>query len=422
MIDSVISEIKLIKDEIKQIKIDSATNINENSASLRKEIDDLRKEIYLIKNNDIQEDLKDELQNEKCNVNKLLQQMGTITQKHENQYNRINNLQIEIADIIKEMKLIKESQAKKVDETNFVEIKKDIQNLQLNDKSDKEKIQNELFQLKQIVNKINHFHFYLDYNSRIFGTNWKLTKELHSNGTFKSPEFFNQINEFAEFNVEIKYPSDDFEEIFEEILELKNSHKVNLTISILTTENKINFNGQKEIKSIKFDSSVVKIENRGLCGCSSLSNILIPSSVTSIGEYAFQNCSQLTNISIPSSVASIGYYAFKGCSLLTNISIPSSVTSIGNFAFSRCSLSTVSVPSSVTSIGRGAFSKCSLLSSISIPSTIKSFESFIFSECTSLSTISIPSSVTYIGDHCFSKCTLLTKISIPSSVTSIGDH
>ena len=206
-------------------------------------------------------------------------------------------------------------------------------------------------------------------------------------------------------------------------------------------------------KNTKIPSSVTKIGDRAISGCSGLTSIEIPAGVTEIGDYAFRGCSGLTSIEIPAGVTSIGDYAFSGCSGLTSIvveagntvydsrdncnaiiekatntlirgcnntKIPSSVTSIGHDAFGDCSgLTSIEIPSSVTSIGHDAFYKCSGLTSMEIPAGVTKIGDRAFLGCSGLTSIEIPSSVTSIGNYAFYGCSGLTSIEIPEGVTSI---
>ena len=292
------NEINNIKIEIQQMKEAYLKSIeeqkqrdkikDENLANMKKEIEELRNEIKEIRQNDIS-NLKDQIQEENKNIQKTIQDLTASTeeqinhQKQEEQ-NHFNTIHEEIENI-------KQDILKKADNQDLIDTKKDLQIQQGKDQQEKSIIRDELLQLKQIVNKINNFIILLDTNSKSFGTNWKVTEYLHKNGMFNSDEFLNQINQFSEFNIEIKYPSDNFESIYEGALKLKKSHKSKLTISIfLTSPSNKYFKENKEINSVIFDSTITEIEEESFCVCSSLSNISIPSSVTCIGESTFEGC------------------------------------------------------------------------------------------------------------------------------------
>ena len=241
-------------------------------------------------------------------------------------------------------------------------------------------------------------------------------------------------------------------------------------------------NINKNITSIKVNSSTKFIHSEALSGCTKLTNIIIPDSIIGIGNMAFVNCSGLANITVSSkntvyrsegnciiekssntlilgcknsvisdSVTSIGSAAFYGCSGLTSIVIPNSVTSTGSNLFYGCSnLLNVTLSNNMTRLNNLDFYNCSSLTSISIPASVISIASNTFQNCSSLANITvssentvyrsegnciiekssnslllgcnnsvIPEGVTSIGSYAFHECRKLTSITIPDSVTSI---
>ena len=239
----------------------------------------------------------------------------------------------------------------------------------------------------------------------------------------------------------------------------------------------------KNITSIKVNSSTKFIHSSAFDGCAKLTNIIIPDSIIGIGNMAFVNCSGLANITVSSentvyrsegnciiekssntlilgcknsvisdSVTSIGSAAFYGCSGLTSIVIPNSVTSTGSNLFYGCSnLVNVTLSNNMTRLNNLDFYNCSSLTSISIPASVISIAYNTFQNCSSLANITvssentvyrsegnciiekssnslllgcnnsvIPEGVTSIGSYAFHECRKLTSITIPDSVTSIG--
>lgn len=293
---------------------------------------------------------------------------------------------------------------------------------------------------------------------------------LYLNNSLDKKEFIEIIKQFKNVSIEIKYPSENFTKIFRIITNIKNSYVDNLKITISLSNiaaSDDTFRKNKDITSIKFDSTVLYIGQNSFRDCSSLEKILISSSVQSIEYGSFRKCTGLTKVSIPSSVTTIGEGSFSRCTALQKIklpdtmtkieqwafsactslkeitipksvtvitvscfsectslakvNIPSSVTMIENRAFHRCtSLKSISLPSSIISLGEGVFSKCFALSEIKIPSTIKILRKQLFAECSSLENVTIPSSVDTIEDQAFEGCFSLSEVTIPSSVTSLG--
>ena len=149
----------------------------------------------------------------------------------------------------------------------------------------------------------------------------------------------------------------------------------------------------RNLSAVNIGSSVQRIPDNFLYGCTELDSIIIPSSVTTIGRNAFNSCTGLTSVGLSEGLTSIGSYAFQGCSGLTSITIPNGVTSIEPYTFYGCTgLASIVLPEGLVSIGDGAFANCSSLSALTIPSTVSSIGSEAtgtgaFSGCTGLSSI-----------------------------------
>jgi hypothetical protein len=88
-----------------------------------------------------------------------------------------------------------------------------------------------------------------------------------------------------------------------------------------------------KIMSVKFNKSVIRLNDRALYECSNLTGVTLGENITSIGCDAFWGCSGLTSIYIPSSVSEIGnerlgHSCFLGCSSLTSITFGGSISSL----------------------------------------------------------------------------------------------
>lgn len=300
-----------------------------------------------------------------------------------------------------------------------------------------DRVEERMFNIKEGIKNINRVHILSN-----------ATELLYENNSLNSHEFIKLLNNFSEVSIQLKYPSEYFEPIYDIVLSLKKRQigKLKITIFIfgIGSIDEV-FHNNQYITSVQMDffiqqigprafakcssltnvtlpSSIISIGDESFQGCSSLLEAVIPSSVNSLGDSSFEGCSSLKTTTIPSSVTSIGKNAFSGCTSLTQILIPSSISVISNFCFTDCSsLTLVKIPQSVTSIGDSAFKGCSALTCITIPTTVTSIGSSAFSGCTSLSQISIPPTIKSIGDSTFLGCSSLTQIVIPSSVTSIGE-
>lgn len=212
---------------------------------------------------------------------------------------------------------------------------------------------------------------------------YDMTQLLYENKLLNSQDLIDLLSKFNYF-VEIKYPSDDFKEIYK----ILNSHNIKLNAVISGIS--------------KTDKTFMKNKN--------LISVTIESSVNMIDQYSFQGCSSLKNVTIPSSVKIIGSNAFCECRSLREINIPDSVISIGEFAFCDCGLSKIVIPSSIKIINVATFRECGSLSQVTIPSSVINIENYAFFLCGSLENVDIPSSVTSIGESSFEGCPFSTMV------------
>lgn len=276
-------------------------------------------------------------------------------------------------------------------------------------------------------------HFSNLTNDRRVQLNFKTTEIIYESKSIESSEFLDIAKSFTEFCFEVKYPSPNFDQIYDHLINLKKNTepKEKISISIFISgikETDQRFNKAKLISYVKLDTTVTEIksteDDRGsFMNCKNLKEIIIPSTVTSIGISSFQDCCSLKSVIIPPSLTIIDANVFNGCSSITEVTIPSSVTEISWAAFSNCySLNKVTFeePVSVTEIGSDAFGGCRSLKEFVIPPLVTKIESRTFDSCSEMTSISIPPSVTEIKFSAFHLCTSLTKITIPSFVTSIG--
>ena len=186
-----------------------------------------------------------------------------------------------------------------------------------------------------------------------------MTELMCKKNIFNSPEITSRINDLSKIKIEIDYPSGNFSNILQNVVDVKRTHSSKIKIIIIYAKNEsgTDFYENNEIDDVKFDSKVKEIPKEGSSNghglfekCEKIEEVIIASSVTRIGSRAFFECRSLTQITFeqPSSVTSIGDSAFYGCSSLTQITIPSSVTSIGDYAFRECSsLTQITIPSSI---------------------------------------------------------------------------
>lgn len=272
---------------------------------------------------------------------------------------------------------------------------------------------------------------------------------LYSEGTLSTEDFLTKLKGYLAISIEIIYPTNNFESIFNIINRIKKQNFPSMKVTIIFTGlKKINSKFEKSdiINCVVIRSDVEEIGDKAFNGCNSLEEIVIPDSVTSIGfqafnccsslknfnlpddidtidEYAFSECNSLTEVTIPGSVEELEEGLFMNCKLLQKVTIPDTVDTFGDQVFFNCeSLTEVNIPSSLTEISDSAFSGCSALKSIKIPDSVASIKKEAFFSCESLREVVIPNSVTEIDDSAFSNCLSLRKLTISNSVTSIGEE
>ena len=280
-------------------------------------------------------------------------------------------------------------------------------------------------QNSQIIRKKIPYVFLLqkdDPNSVIAGINYEMTEVLYQNEKLNSAEFTELIDNFDEIIIEICYPSPQFDDIYQNILNLRSSRANKLNIGIFITEidsTNDKFHRNKHINYLRLGSTVKNVEKSSFGGCSSLKQVIIPSSVNSMKSNAFIGCRSLKRIAILAELNQISSYAFQSCRSLRHMIIPPSVEIIKKYAFSKCtSLTQITIPSSINKIENHAFWGCSLLKQVLFEdnSRLNSIENSVFDGCNSLEKIFIPSSVKSIGNFVFNNCDSLVQIAIPSSV------
>lgn len=265
-------------------------------------------------------------------------------------------------------------------------------------------------------------------------------------------KIINVLNLILEVTIEIAYPSESFDQIFEYVKNIQEKVK-SIDICIIVydfTGLKEYLKNKKKVVSLIFDSSLNEIPKEAFCCTTSIKKITIPSSMKAIRSCAFKNCESLEEIifDASSSLSSIDDSAFYKCEKLSKIEFPASLTYLGLSSFSDClNLSKITLPHSLTSISTCAFDDCSSLKEVVIPSSVetighasfgsctsikrvifekhsslKTIQECAFKFCTSLQKIEIPNSVTKIQKQAFIDCTSLKKVSIPSSVKVLEEY
>lgn len=100
-------------------------------------------------------------------------------------------------------------------------------------------------------------------------------------------------------------------------------------------KNKTNDNSLGNIQNLVIADGVTEIPDFMFQGCKNLRSIKFPSSLVKIGNKSFANCESLLKITLPENLEEIGLGAFEGCtSLRGSIRLPISLKKINQNAFS----------------------------------------------------------------------------------------
>ena len=219
------------------------------------------------------------------------------------------------------------------------------------------------------------------------------------------------------------------------------------------------FEGNENIKTVKFSSTLTDIEPYAFKDCPNLETVEfceegLDFSRLSIQGYAFFNCPKLKSVVLPKRLDHIWGDTFEKCPSLTSFSINKNhplwrssggaiytkemdkiilfpqgvtghldlnnkVTVIGEMAFNSTALTSIFMPS-VERIEESAFQSAPNLTTVSFPNTLRSIGRFAFSSCNKLKTLIFPSSLENIDYCAFSNCmSLPTTIKLPASLSQI---
>lgn len=258
---------------------------------------------------------------------------------------------------------------------------------------------------------------------------YNVTERLFLSDSLESSEFIHHLNQFKSISIEMKYPSEFFNQIYYKIKRLKKTVMTNLDMAVFITGIKrlgVFFRNDNNINIVRMDSSVKEIENGFLLGgafynCRSLRKVTISSSVSYIGDNIFRKCRALTDLTIPPSVVRFDFCPFEDCRSLEEVDLPSSVIEIGLGTFAFClSLKSPKIPNSVIEIGISAFQSCRF-THITIPSSVRILCSTAFLDCELLDDVEFEdhSSLRKIGQNAFKGCKSLKKIEFPPSLVKI---
>ena len=146
----------------------------------------------------------------------------------------------------------------------------------------------------------------------------------------------------------------------------------------------------KDVVSVRFHPSVVKVDFRAFYGCNELREVVFNEGLQKIGSSSFYECLRLKSITLPSTLTEIGNCAFSRCPNLRDVVFNEGLQKIGDYAFDQCAVRNITIPSTVTEIGSYAFSRCSNLHILVLNEDIPKVGRMSFHMCTSLFEMTFP--------------------------------
>ncbi|MBD5445463.1 MAG: leucine-rich repeat protein, partial [Lachnospiraceae bacterium] len=198
---------------------------------------------------------------------------------------------------------------------------------------------------------------------------------------------------------------------------------------------------EKNIKTVEFSSTVVKVANYAFQNCSKLKSVTLNEGLKTIGSNAFNKAAlgernddtgviTLGTLTIPSTVQSIGSGAFCECTYLGEIEFAdgeTQVLEIGTYAsydatFGHCpNLSKVKLPARLKVIPEYAFTGDAKLDEVIFGKAIETIDKSAFKGC-ALTSIELPSTVKTIGDEAFANCSSLKSVTLNEGLKTIGSN
>ncbi len=179
------------------------------------------------------------------------------------------------------------------------------------------------------------------------------------------------------------------------------------------------------VKSVTFNSTVLKKISPFAFSFTGITSITVPESVTTVGYAAYYGCGSLKEI----------YFNAKNCETMTgsntqlvfgktssvqNIYIGSEVQRIPDYIFAMITGVTSVDIMNTRVIGESAFQSCTGLKTITTSGKLYSIKSKAFKGCTALGTFSVPKLLTEIGEEAFANCSSLASMDLTYHVTTIG--
>lgn len=232
------------------------------------------------------------------------------------------------------------------------------------------------------------------------------------------------------------------------------------------------FAGEKQLTAVRIPTTVRRIGEGILTGCSSLEVLETPLlgaspdatqylgylfgadthednpkdvpatlkylslvGLTALPDYALFDCNDLVAIQMDD-VCSVGKYALYHCTSLKYLSSVSGLTSVSAYAFDSCSsLLRLDFGNGLTEMGFGALQGCAALQELTLPfvggsPTENNYIGYVFGAETpdftagfypaALESIILTEACTVLGDYAFYECSSLKQIVLPQALTAVG--
>lgn len=141
-----------------------------------------------------------------------------------------------------------------------------------------------------------------------------------------------KIAEMAQAILDI--PSGGGNDVLKKIVELTATELTAEELAGLTVWNLV-FSYNDTIRSIEFPDGMYKVAG-SFEGDQNLASVTFPSSLREIGNRTFLNCKALTSIFLPEGVTKLGYNIWQGCTAIKTVDLPSTMTVIDNGNWSNC--------------------------------------------------------------------------------------
>ena len=168
------------------------------------------------------------------------------------------------------------------------------------------------------------------------------------------------------------------------------------------------FPGGKTQTNFIVPSTVTRIENYAIFGCTNLSGtITLPQNLEYIGTSGIFNCANVTGeLVLPQSVTSIGLYPFGYSGFTSYSGIDNDYfTTLDGVLYSADMTKLIDYPSG------------SANQTFTVPSTVQTIENYAF-DSSKLTSVTIPSNVTIINNNAFYRCNSLATVTIDSSMVA----